>query len=236
MKSSYSKRDGIGLDPSVYLMTTLFGKRYLTEADEVHRRIAGPDEPRLATTVCGHLSVSLADAVIVGKISSRENTMNAKQKNTILAAGIVSGLVSLPMTWMTIRNAEMQIEGGFGNLFNSAFQGMTFDVTGLNGHVTLLFKTPLWFVVAVAIAANVLQLMRSSDAFAIPKIALWIVAIGAAIWITTPIGLALSSGKATLGIGWFLGLACASAPLVCLFMPDTEMGRAEHNANDTNER
>jgi len=149
--------------------------------------------------------------------------MNPKQKNTLLAAGIVSGLVSLPMTWITIRNAEMQIEGGFGNLFNSAFQGMTIDVTGLNGHVTMLFKTPLWFVIGVAIAANVLQLMRSSDAFAIPKIALWIVAVVAAIWSTIPIIMALSSGKATVGIGWFLGLCCAAAPLICLFVPDTKV-------------
>ena len=134
--------------------------------------------------------------------------MNLKQKNTLLAAGIISGLLSLPMTWMTIRNAEVQIEGGFGSLFNSAFQGMTFDVTGLNGHVTMLFKTPLWFVIGVAIAANVIQIMRSSNAFAIPKIALWIVAVGSAVWITIPILLALSSGKATLGIGWFLGVFC----------------------------
>ncbi len=142
----------------------------------------------------------------VGKPSLHRNAMNLKQKNTLLAAGIISGLLSLPMTWMTIRNAEVQIEGGFGSLFNSAFQGMTFDVTGLNGHVTMLFKTPLWFVIGVAIAANVIQIMRSSNAFAIPKIALWIVAVGSAVWITIPILLALSSGKATLGIGWFLGV------------------------------
>lgn len=148
--------------------------------------------------------------------------MDSKQKNTLLAAGIVSGLVSLPMTWMTIRNAEVQIEGGLGNLFNSAFQGMTFDVTGLNGHVTMLLKTPLWFVVGAAIAANVLQLMKSSNAFAIPRLALWIVAVAAAVWITIPILLALSSGKATLGIGWFLGVCCAVAPLIGLFAPETK--------------
>jgi hypothetical protein len=159
--------------------------------------------------------------------------MNPKQKNTLLAAGIVSGVVSLPMTWMTIRNAEMQIEGGFGNLFNSAFQGMTFDVTGLNGHVTMLFKTPLWFVIGLAIAANAIQLMRSSNVFAIPRIALWIVGVVAAIWITIPIILALSSGKATLGIGWFLGLFCASAPLICLFVPDTAGGNSQLEHRDS---
>src|SRR5262245_37985838 len=137
--------------------------------------------------------------------------MNEKQKNTLLAAGIVSGVVSLPMTWMTIHNAEMQMGGGLGNLFNSAFPGMTFDLTALNGHVTMLVKTPLWFVVGVAIAANVMQLMRSSAMFAISRTALWIVAIVAALWITIPILLALSSGKATLGIGWLLGLFSAAA-------------------------
>jgi hypothetical protein len=149
--------------------------------------------------------------------------MNSKTKNTILAAGIVSGLASLPLTWMTIHNASMNVEGGLGELFNSAFQGMTFDVTALNGHVTLLIKTPLWFVVAVAIAANVIQLMRHSNAFAIPKIALWIAAVMAAAWIAIPVLVALSSGKVTLGIGFLLGLLCAAAPLVCLIADD---GRA----------
>ncbi len=98
----------------------------------------------------------------------------------------------------------------------------------------MLFKTPLWFVVVVAIAANILQLMRSSNAFSIPRIALWIVAIVAAVWITIPIMLALSSGKATLGIDWFFGLFCAAAPLACLFVPDTNITSSEfnHNEND----
>ena len=159
--------------------------------------------------------------------------MNPKQKNTLLAAGIVSGLLSLPMTWMTIRNAEFNIEGGFGDLFNSAFQGMTFDITGLNGNVTLLFKTPLWFIVAIAIAANALQLMRSSEMFAIPKGALRIVVIGATFWVTVPIINVLLTGEATLGIGALLGLCCAAAPLVCLFVPDTKVERREGNPAET---
>ena len=153
--------------------------------------------------------------------------MDPKLKNTLLAAGIVSGVVSLPLTWMTIRNADMRIEGELGNVFNSMFQGMTFDVTGLNGHVTLLFNTPLWFVIGVAIAANVIQLMRASNWFAIPRIALWIVAVVAALWITIPILLVMSTGKATLGLGWFLGLFSAAAPLVCLFVPNTAGAKPE---------
>lgn len=137
--------------------------------------------------------------------------MNPKQKNTLLAAGIVSGLLSLPMTWMTIRNADIKINGGFGDLLDSAFQGMTFDVTGVNGHVTLLFKTPLWFVVAISIAANAVLLMRSSDMFAIPKRALRIVVIGATFWVTVPMINVLLTGDATLGIGALLGLCCGCA-------------------------
>ena len=159
--------------------------------------------------------------------------MNPKQKNTLLAAGIVSGLMSLPMTWMTIRNADVKINGGFGDMLDSAFQGMTFDVTGLNGHVTLLFKTPLWFVVAIAIVANALQLMRSSDVFVIPKSALRIVVIGATIWVTLPMINVLLTGDATLGIGALLGLCCAAAPLVCLFVPDTKVEQGEGNPAET---
>lgn len=89
---------------------------------------------------------------------------------------------------------------------------MTFEVTGLNGHVTLLFKTPLWFVVSIAIAASALQLMRSSDVFTIPKSALRMVAIAATIWVTIPIINVLLTGDATLGIGALLGFCCAGAP------------------------
>ena len=81
----------------------------------------------------------------------------------------------------------------------------------------------LWFVVGVAIAANALQLMRSSNAFEISKAALWIVAIVAAVWMTIPLFVALFSGKATLGIGCLLGLCCAATALLCLSVTDAEV-------------
>jgi hypothetical protein len=170
---------------------------------------------------------------VSNKTPSLDLAMNPKQKNTLLAAGIISGLMSLPMTWMTIRNADIKINGGFGDLLDSAFQGMTFDVTGLNGYVTFLFKTPLWFLVAIAIVANALQLMRSSDVFAIPKSAIRIVAIAASIWVTVPTINVLLTGEATLGIGALLGLCCAAAPLVCLFVPDTKVEMREGNSAES---
>ena len=142
--------------------------------------------------------------------------MTQPQKNTALALGIVAGLLSLPLPWMTLRGATIQ--GGFGEMFNAPFGGMTIDVTGLNGSVTLLFKTPLWFLVGVAITANVLQLMRNSKSFAIPRFAEWLAAIIAVVWIALAILIALTSGKATLGIGSLLGFASAVIPVVCLFI------------------
>lgn len=116
---------------------------------------------------------------------------------------------------MTIQDA--QIQGDLGAMFNS-LGGMTLNVTGLNGHLTFLVKTPIWFIVCVAIAANILQLMSGSPSFAIPKIAQWATAIVATLWIALAVLLAIGSGKATLGIGALLGLASAVIPVVCLFL------------------
>ena len=121
------------------------------------------------------------------------------------------------MTWMTIHGA--QIQGGFGDMFNSTFGGMTIAVTGLNGHLTFLVKTPIWFIVLVAIAASVLQLMRGSKTFAIPRAAEWGVASLAVGWIGIAIVIALFSGKASLGIGALLGLTSAVVPLAMLLAP-----------------
>lgn len=107
-------------------------------------------------------------------------------------------------------------------MFNSAFDAMTIDVTGLNGHVTFLVKTPIWFIVGMSITASVLQLMRNSTMFAIPRFAEWVTAILAVAWILLAIIVAMSSGKASLGIGAILGLTSAIIPVVCLLMPASQ--------------
>ena len=145
--------------------------------------------------------------------------MTQPQKNTALALGIVAGLLSLPLPWMTLRGATLQ--GNIGNIFNAQFGEMTIDVTGFNGHVTILFKTPLWFLVGVAITANVLQLMHNSKSFAIPRFTEWLAAIVAVVWISLAILVALFSGKATPGIGSLLGFASAVIPVVCLAVSST---------------
>jgi hypothetical protein len=151
--------------------------------------------------------------------------MTQPQKNTALAFAIAAALLSVPLTWMTIQNAQFQV--AFGQVFDSSFGGLTINITGLNGHVTLLFKTPIWFIVCVAIAANGLQLMHASKQFAIPRLAVWGTAIYAlaAIGLTVLIGMA--SGKATLGIGSMLGLISAVIPVLCLAVPSQAI--AERN-------
>jgi len=139
--------------------------------------------------------------------------MTQQTKNTLLVLAIVAGAVSLPLTWMTIRGA--QVEGGLGEMFG----GMTFHVTGLNGYVTFLIKVPIWAIVGLAALASSLQLMNSSAMFAVPRAAEWFVALLALAWIVIALGVALISGQAALKIGSALGFFCALVPVICLASP-----------------
>ncbi len=159
--------------------------------------------------------------------------MTQPQKNTALAFAIVAALISLPLTWMTIR-ATPQIQGGLGDLgelFGAMLGEMTVNVTGLSGHLTFPFKTPIWLIVAVAIAANVLQLMRNSKVFAIPRFAEWVAALVAIAWIGLAVTLALFSGKATIGVGSLLGLASAVIPILCLAIPSSKKPESDSDSD-----
>lgn len=142
--------------------------------------------------------------------------MTQPQKNTLRAIAIVVGLLSLPMTWMTLTGGTMR--SPFGETLGFPVGGMTINVTGLNGSITFLVKTPVWFVVGVAILANALQMMKNTKVFAVPAAAEWVTAILAVGWVTVAILVGIGSEKASLGIGAVLGLVCAAIPLVCLLV------------------
>jgi hypothetical protein len=146
--------------------------------------------------------------------------MDVKQKNSLLAVGIVVGLLSLPTTWLTIHDATIgsPFPGEMGKQFGSITLG-TLPVSGLAGSVTFPVEAPLWFLVGLAIFAGVLQLMQHSPIFAIPKFVEWAAAIAGIVWMCVPMVVTLFSGQATLGIGCLLGLCCAAMPLVCLVVP-----------------
>ncbi len=67
------------------------------------------------------------------------------------------------------------------------------------------FQTPIWFIIVLATAANVLQLMSGSRIFAVPRFLEWITATVAVAWIGLVIIPSLSAGRGTPGIGGYLG-------------------------------
>ena len=140
--------------------------------------------------------------------------MTQQQKKTALAVAIVAGLVSLPMTWLSISGA--QFDGSLGEMATAALGDITFNANAFNGRITFLVETPIWFIVAVAIAASVLQLMENSPAFSIPPLAQWLTAIVGVVWIGLAVVLPVFAENATLGIGALVGLVAAVIPLVCL--------------------
>ena len=94
--------------------------------------------------------------------------------------------------------------------------GLTIDVTGLNGYVTFLVKTPIWFIVCVSAAASTLQLLRRQKKVDIPAGLEWGTAVLAVIWVGIAVCVALFSGQASLGLGAILGVISAGVPLACL--------------------
>ncbi|WP_339730280.1 hypothetical protein [uncultured Gimesia sp.] len=144
-------------------------------------------------------------------------------KNTAALFAILAGLISIPLSWMTIYGA--QFTDGAGNRFPipiDEFKVLGFSVTGINGSFTFLFETPIWFLVGIAISANVLQLMHNSTQFAIPSFAEWATALFGFIGIGLGICVALFSDKVTLGIGSLMGLFCAGVALLCLVVPTSD--------------
>ncbi len=142
--------------------------------------------------------------------------MTIPQKNTALLFAIIVGLISLPLTWLTIQGAKL--EGPLDEFFN---QGMVLNITGINGYITVLFQTPIWLIVGLAIIASLLQLMSNSRLFAVPPVAKWFTAIAAVMWISFAIILPLFSDQTTSEIGSLIGFISAVVPLFCLFIEST---------------
>lgn len=141
--------------------------------------------------------------------------MTQQQKNTAALFAVIAGLTSIPLTWMTIYGGRLT--AGEGSQISIPIAKLY--VTGVNGSITVLFQTPIWFIVGIAIAANMLQLMRNSRQFAVPRFAEWLAALFGVVWIGAGISLTLFSDKITLGIGSLLGLFCAGVALLCLVVP-----------------
>ena len=155
--------------------------------------------------------------------------MTRPQKNTLLGCGIAAALLSIPLPWMTISQPRGSFFNGDGSpvtdgdpLFEAMSEmapSMTIDVTGISGHVTLLFKVPLWLVALTAAAACGVPLLANTAAFAVPRWLPWTFTIAAGVWVGTSLGLCLTSGRATPGVGLLLAVAAVAAAAVDLLLP-----------------
>jgi hypothetical protein len=130
---------------------------------------------------------------------------------------------------MTLHRANVQTFPRFGagavlrghDTFDLATSNLTdtgLDMTGLNGHVTLGIKFPIWLITCLAISVSLFLVADGFSSIAIPRLLLWAIAICSLVLTVLPLMIALRSGHATPGIGWFLGLACATTPIVVLWL------------------
>ena len=138
--------------------------------------------------------------------------MHAANKNQVVLCAIAAVLLlcSLPTTWATINNAQLNFNGGpFGD---GGFQmtmptpAMSIDVTGLNGYVTLGVKIPIWLLAVAGAGALALAALNAAQVTKVPPVAL-LVALGV-VGLFFAVGLvAMLGGNATLGIGYVLAFA-----------------------------
>ena len=125
-------------------------------------------------------------------------------KNNAVLTGngaILLLLISLPLTWMTIRNAGMQLPS---NMSFPSFPGITFKVTGLNGTITFLAQVPIWLIVMVGVIGVALALMNHLGLASVARAVPLLLVFFSAIYIVIAIVVALGSGNASPGIGAFV--------------------------------
>lgn len=140
-------------------------------------------------------------------------------KNRVIMGAVAVGLLalSLPLTWLTINNAQIKIEGTpfgpggpFGNggpsLQMPTIPGMQLAVTGTNGSLSVGISVPIWLLVIVVISATVIAVLNELQIVSVPA-AVLLIPLGV-VGIYFGAGLVLSlSGEATPAIGLFLAVA-----------------------------
>lgn len=156
--------------------------------------------------------------------------MRTANKNQVVLCAIAAGLLlcSLPTTWATINNAQLQFNGGpFGDGgFNMPMPTPMFNlnVTGLNGYITMGVKLPIWLLAIAGAATIGLAALNAADVTKVPPAAL-LVAL-AVVGLFFAVGLvAMLSGDATLGIGYvlaFVGLGLGAWQVISQMAQKTD--------------
>lgn len=139
--------------------------------------------------------------------SLRSEKMNKSKNNRIVAlvAAFILMLCALPTEWMVISNASVT-SGGFPGGFPN-FAGMSLSVTGLNGHISLGVKMPIWLIVVIGIVGLILAFLNTARITELPNGAL-IIPLGISLlFVMFGIGVGVFSNDASLSIGGFLALS-----------------------------
>jgi len=145
--------------------------------------------------------------------------IDPRKRNSAVLCGVLAALFSLPMRWMTLRDAEVTYHGnGFAREFAAALGGperSDFDLTALNGN---LFggAVPFWVLAMLVMGVNVLLLVRRSRLLYVPEWLPLVASLVTAAFLLVPL-LVAGSVQAELGPGWLLCFGASLVPLAYLF-------------------
>ena len=161
--------------------------------------------------------------------SSNKESRIMKNNNgiTLVIVGLLLLLVSIPATWMTIRNPTYSFNGAPLNaatlppevqhLFRNS--GPTeLVVTGMNSHVTvgIFEKVPTPIVIGIGIIALIIYTISSTRLVPWPKASYMIPLFVSGVFVLCSMIAGISSDQASMGIGSFaaaIGLICGAIPM-----------------------
>ena len=97
------------------------------------------------------------------------------------------------------------------------------SVTGLNGHITLGIKMPIWLIISIGIAGLIFVFLNISRVTELPKVAL-IEPLGiSCIYVLLGIGVGIFSNDASPSIGGFLAFSGLAIGFWNLFSPPSNV-------------
>jgi hypothetical protein len=145
--------------------------------------------------------------------------MTQSGSNRVILSAVAVGLLacSLPLNWMSIKNLQIDLAGtpfGNGGPFGEAapqlqfptLPGMQFEVTGLNGSITLGASLPIWLLVVAAVGATLIGMLNELRVASVPPLLPLVILGLVAVFLVAGI-VATFSGDASLGIGYLLATA-----------------------------
>ena len=146
--------------------------------------------------------------------------MDQKQKNTILLGALIAGILAFFLPWLTVILDRTEV-GGLAMLA-VMMSGGEATLTAVNGSSSFLgVNAPIWFVLSLALIANVLPLLNYTRHFSVPRGIEGVLAFVAFAWVASMVVLSYlhDSKGMRIEIGWVLAMVCATGPVYCFLRP-----------------